>query len=757
MPDNPQTNLPALDELAAIPQWVGWKYVTKDGEQRKVPFQVNGKPASSTNPATWNTFETCRETFDKLGFVLRPPHLGVDLDGCRDPETGAIDAWAQEIIDEFCSYTEVSPSGTGVKIFATADPTPKLGSKKLVIEKREDGKNKQIEFFTEKRYFCVTGQHLEDTPDTIEDATEAAERLAHRLNSQNDGPFTTGLPDAFSTLLRRDSKLSAAWSDGKKLGRGKDTSASGLDMSLALYLSRHLNDEDLETVLRAFPHGQIGSGSLKGANADRRIKDLLSKAAVAREVKPEKGKNVTQDEIAAAFVDMHKDELRYCHTAGAWYRWMGSHWQKDETRLAFAWTRRTGRDLGFDGKASSCAGAEKFSQADERVAVTHETWDADTNLIGTPDGTVDLRTGELRTARQEDFITKLTAVTPAATSHPRWSKFLHETTGGDEELIRFLQRVAGYCLTGDVSEHALFFVYGPGGNGKSVFLNVLTHILGDYATTSSMDTFQASQSDRHPTDLAMLAGARLVTASETEEGRMWAESRIKQLTGGDPITARFMRQDFFTYQPHFKLVIVGNHKPALRNVDDAARRRFNIIPFTRKPDNPDPYLEQKLKDEYPAILQWMIDGCLDWQAEGLGKPQVVADATNEYFEEQDLFGQWMAERCIVNPAVSDTAAKLFADWREFAEHAGIPAGTTTAIGNKLRKAGMMQGKSGGQRGWKGVTCRHASPKEGWEGHEGQVGTGSPFDAHTRARAHTRMSDNDSTCPNLSRTTKEAAF
>ena len=155
------------------------------------------------------------------------------------------------------------------------------------------------------------------------------------------------------------------------------------------------------------------------------------------------------------------------------------------------------------------------------------------------------------------------------------------------ELQRFLQQMAGYCLTGDISEHALFFVYGTGGNGKGVFLNTVAGILGDYAATAAMDTFTASQGDRHPTDLAMLRGARLVTAAETEEGRAWAESRIKQLTGGDPITARFMRQDFFTFQPAFKLVIVGNHKPVLRNVDEAARRRFNIIPFTRKPPKPD--------------------------------------------------------------------------------------------------------------------------------------------------------------------------
>ncbi len=216
--------------------------------------------------------------------------------------------------------------------------------------------------------------------------------------------------------------------------------------------------------------------------------------------------------------------------------------------------------------------------------------------------------------------------------------------------MRFLQQIAGYCLTGDTREHALFFIYGPGGNGKSVFLNTLNGILADYAETAVMDAFAASAHDKHSTDIAMLRGARLVSVSETEEGRAWAETRVKQLTGGDKVTARFMRQDNFTFTPRFKLVIVGNHKPVLTNVDDAAKRRFNIIPFTRKPPRPDQQLEEKLKAEWPGILRWMIEGCLDWQANGLVRPAIVAEATAEYFDDQDTFGQWLEEHCVQDGA-----------------------------------------------------------------------------------------------------------
>ena len=238
-----------------------------------------------------------------------------------------------------------------------------------------------------------------------------------------------------------------------------------------------------------------------------------------------------------------------------------------------------------------------------------------------------------------------------------------ETTGDDEGLIRFEQQFAGYCLTGSIKEHALFFGFGPGGNGKGTFVNTLAGVMGMYATTAAMDTFTASYLDKHPTEIAMLHGARMVTASETEEGRTWAENRIKQITGGDPITARFIRQDFFTFKPAFKLMLIGNHKPNLRNVDEAARRRFNIVPFTRTPAVKDLDLEEKLKQEWPAILRWMIDGCLDWRDNGLVRPASVREATDDYFASQDILGQFLAEECLMGKSIAPRRARSTAGGR----------------------------------------------------------------------------------------------
>ena len=212
-------------------------------------------------------------------------------------------------------------------------------------------------------------------------------------------------------------------------------------------------------------------------------------------------------------------------------------------------------------------------------------------------------------------------------------------------------------------------------------------ILGDYAVVASMDSFTATHTDRHPTDMAMLRGARLVTAQETEEGRRWAEARVKALTGGDPITARFMRQDFFTYRPQFKLFVAGNHKPSLRNIDDAIRRRLHLIPFTFKPARPDRDLPEKLKPEWPAILTWAIQGCLEWQRVGLAPPPAVVEATAEYFAEEDAVGRWIEERCRRDANATATTHDLFADWRDWCAETGEHVGTEKHFAQALIQRG----------------------------------------------------------------------
>lgn len=412
---------------------------------------------------------------------------------------------------------------------------------------------------------------------------------------------------------------------------------------------------------------------------------------------------LTEDWAAQQFAERYAGKLLFCHDTAKWHEWSGASWSPNRAGVAFQWARELARELCQDeapktrfiaSKTSFAAGVERFCRSDPTFAVTIEGWDADPWLLGTPGGTVDLRTGELRKAKREERITKLTAVAPAETPDcTTWLRFLDDVTQGDAGYIRFLQQWAGYCLTGDTSEQALCFAFGGGGNGKGVLIHVLAGILKDYAVNAAMETFTASKHDRHPTEIAALRGARLVTASETEQGRQWAEARIKQLTGGDTMRARYMRQDEFEFTPVLKLLIIGNNKPGLSNVDDAARRRFNLLPFLFKPAVPDPRLEEKLRAEWPAILRWMIDGCLDWQANRLVRPDVVKVATDEYFTTQDTFSQWLEERCIVdrtNPYRKATTKELFDSWSKYALGNNEPVGSLKAFSENFEKRGFKK-------------------------------------------------------------------
>jgi putative DNA primase/helicase len=435
---------------------------------------------------------------------------------------------------------------------------------------------------------------------------------------------------------------------------------------------------------------------------------------------------ITHDAAALEFARQFSGKLLYDHTAASWFQWTGTHWQKELTGLAFELARQLTRDLadrtdghGRDalGKANFTASVERLARTDRTFAITSDKWDGDPFLLGTPSGTVDLRTGKLRAADPNDRLTKSTAVAPAPTADcPRFLKFLNEATGSDVQLIRFLQQFCGYSLTGSIREHALGFIYGPGKNGKSVFANTVAGILNDYATVAPMDMLLATNNSRHPTELAMLRGQRLVTSAETEDGSAWAEAKIKQLTGGDQITARFMRQDFFTFSPNFKLLIVGNYKPTLRNVDEAMRRRINIIEFTRIPALPDLTLEAKLrKEEWPGILRWMLDGCLDWLKEGLVRPQSVVKASEEYLASQDIFGQWLDDACDAdagNRSKVATSGALFESWRAYAILAGDNPGNAKRFADAMHKRGFEKHRGrAGVRQFLGVSLKIPVPAD----------------------------------------------
>ncbi|WP_236571682.1 phage/plasmid primase, P4 family [Rhodovarius lipocyclicus] len=532
----------------------------------------------------------------------------------------------------------------------------------------------------------------------------------------------------------------ARWLKGRHIIILPDNDQAGRDHAAAVAQTAGAQSVRIIDLPDLPPKGDVSDWVTAGGTTEALMKlaDAAARAAPAEtpSQQPTSGEPtlLTEHGVAMAFTERFRDQLRYCHDTGAWFQWTGTHWQRDRKHAAFSFAREVTADANRDadmkakaitGRAAFSGGVERFAQRDPAHAVTSEAWDADPYLLATPGGVVDLRTGRMRHAKPADMMTRITAVGPDRQGGPpaRWLHFLDEATGHDAALATFLQRWCGYCLTGDTKEHALLFGYGPGGNGKSVFLNTVARIMGDYAVVAAMDTFTASLGDKHPTDLAMLRGARLVTATETEEGRAWAESRIKQMTGGDPITARFMRQDFFTFTPQFKLTLVGNHKPVLKNVDDAAKRRFNIVPFLHQPATPDRELESKLRDEWPAILAWMIEGCMAWQAEGLTRPAAVQAATDEYFEVQDHFGRWLAECCILDDTLFTKPTHLLSSFQQWCRENGEPDSDNRRLRGMIeRTPGLRYAKVRGDRLVRGIGLRPSESDQWGAGGRGRAGS-----------------------------------
>ena len=359
--------------------------------------------------------------------------------------------------------------------------------------------------------------------------------------------------------------------------------------------------------------------------------------------------------------------------------WNGSHWAEDDKLASFTYVRaflrmkarriqewavgvtqaetdakKADKTLKWAAQAAkelinkaTVSSIREMMKSNPDKVVLSDDLDKDPWLLGTPSGTIDLRTGEHRFSNPDDLITRCVTVDPVAPGSlaPTWNQFLQVVLDGDDDLIAFIQRLFGYALTGLVSEHKFAFFYGTGRNGKGTFLNMIMDILGPYSRKAPASVFLESKVAEHSTNLAGLVGKRFVFGSEIPRGAFWNEVQLKDATGGDTLTARFMRGDFFDFMPQFLLAIAGNNKPALRGVDPAIRDRILMVPFTVyiAPEQRDPDLPKKLQAEAPAILRWLIDGCLAWQRDGLNPPEAVTAAVDDYMADEDVLGTFIRE------------------------------------------------------------------------------------------------------------------
>lgn len=429
----------------------------------------------------------------------------------------------------------------------------------------------------------------------------------------------------------------------------------------------------------------------------------------------------TEDEIARQFAAVGAGQIVFDHTQQKWFTWTGARWQLDQTDTVFFLVRvfcRNAMDAVASmrqkvpinmGKIAFAAAVERAARSDPKLAVTHEIWDRDPWLLGVPGGVIDLRTGELLAPDPARYISRETSVAPAppGTDAPTWRAFLHEATGGDADYQAFLQRLCGYFLTALVNEEIIAFVYGDGGNGKGTFLRPVAQIMKDYTAALPIEVFTVNGRVNLEYYRAQMAGRRMITTIEPENGAEWSESTIKELSGNETaLSARHPYGRPFEFYPVCKMIGVGNHAPKLKGRTPAMERRLRICPFNSKPVVADKTLKEKLIPEYPAILQWMIDGALLWQRQGLGTCDAVRAASEYYFSAMDAFSEWRDECCILDSSLATSPSELLTAFNSWAKAAGRDTADALAFAETIDRApGLTRVRSHGRRLVRGIGLR----------------------------------------------------
>jgi putative DNA primase/helicase len=483
------------------------------------------------------------------------------------------------------------------------------------------------------------------------------------------------------------------------------------------------------TPLEAWPEVGVGGQAAPNGRADGTTEappdapppvDPVGRAPV--------GRPRTETGNAERLVDRYGRDLRFCHPWGAWLRWDGTRWKRDDTGTVRSWAKDVVRAIYGEAaaaddlearkaladwaKRSETAAARaamiKLAESEPGIPILPEDMDRDRFLLNVLNGTVDLRTGRLRPHDRADNITKLAPVAfdPEATA-PTFLAFL-ERVLPDPDVRAFVRRAVGYGFTGETFEQCLFFLYGGGANGKSTLISVLQDLLGDYGRQAAPELLVSRGGDRHPTELADLFGARLVSSIEVDEGKRLAETLVKQMTGGDKLKARFMRQDFFEWTPSHKLLLAANHRPEIRGTDWAIWRRIHLVPFavTIPEAERDSKLGEKLRAELSGILNWALAGCLDWRRDGLGVPQAVRAATEAYRAEQDILAVFLSEKCVLDPQAFVASGALYRTYAAWCEENGVRPLSSTAVGRRLAERGLTTGRdTKGARVWRGIRLR----------------------------------------------------
>ncbi|NTV12349.1 MAG: hypothetical protein HGA96_00200 [Desulfobulbaceae bacterium] len=728
-----QSNIPI--ELSSTPQWVAWqKKPRAGGKVGKMPINPHtGSAASVNDPSTWGTIDQALTMLQDgkdlagIGFVFtgKDQFTGIDLDDCLDPD-GIPIKWAEEIVDALDSYTEITPSGRGLHII----------TKGILPENRRRDK---IEMYGKDRFFTVTGDHLEGTPKDI----ELRDNELFAVFTKNFGPAgekACSESDLTAEDLALIKKAEQAKNGGhfKQLWKGDWSdypSQSEAELALCKMLA-YWSGNNLDQMERIFRRSNLMRPKWlkRGGGLSLYGKDTLEKATAPivpitspKQAVQESSFYLTDSGNAERMASRYGSEIRYCHAKKCWFVWDGQRWTEDRSNIIMQKAKQVVRSMYEEAAKSenyekrqelvkhACKSESEsrlsamvsLARNESGIAIKQEELDQDPWLLNCLNGTVDLKTGKLLPHRRQDLITKLAQVDfdPTATC-VTWQSFLERIMEEDHEMLSFLQRAVGYALTGDAGEQSMIIFHGSGANGKSTFLETVSGILSDYAMQTPTETLLVKRPGAMTNDVARLKGARFVTASESEFGQRLAEGLIKQMTGQDTISARFLHQEYFDFKPTHKIFLGTNHKPIIHGNENAIWRRIKLVPFevTIPAEERDRNLPAKLKGEWPGILAWAVRGCLEWQKAGLGDPEAVIKATMSYRTEMDVFNDFLTDCCLETGQLQVTSMALYAAYTKWCEENGEKPLAKTILGRRLKDRGLKQVRVGssGAKAWLGL-------------------------------------------------------
>lgn len=735
-------------ELQELRQWGLYRKTWNEEKQKysKEPVNPhNGHLGKSNDESTWSDIQTAlsainRFNADGLAFYFKPPYIGIDLDDIGDD----LDRYLQgdiesNIVHVFMNstktYSEISMSGKGIHI---------IGKAKIPGDRRRKG---NVEMYTEGRFFAITGNffgsnnEISEIPETqmsflykryldngniiqgnfkksewIEGNDLTVDEIIQTaLNSKNGHRFKLFMDGGWEKLYTSQSEADLAFANDLSFWTAGDFEK----MDEIFRMSAMMRDKyDRKTGKTTYGIGILNKAISESSNhySGKKVEDnysLVIPGITTDENKPKKFYSFDDTGNAERYLDVFGELSRYSYVNKVWYFYNGKNWEIDNGGVVRKWidlsvdmlknepvvTPKGASDddkeklievkAKFVKRSRNNAGKEAMMrELKHNIAVLPDQFDKDDMLLNTQNGYIDLSNGIIYDHDIKKMFTRISNVEYTdKTDCPRWELFLEQVFDNDKDLIKYVQKAVGYSLTASTKEQVMFFLYGNGRNGKSVFLDIVSELMGTYGMSMQADSLMVKRggSSGHNEDIARLDGARFVTSSEPNEGVRLDEGLIKQLTGGDPVSASFKGGHVFDYKPQYKLWVATNHKPIIRGNDDGIWRRLPLIPFTVQIplDKVDKNLSSKLRLELPGILNWAVEGSLMWQREGLTPPETIQKATMDYRKEMDVIGSFIEECCEIGSGLKIGATEVYKVYDKWAKEMNEHNFSQTQFGKKM--------------------------------------------------------------------------